>query len=119
MSLAPPSPPETPVVVKMRRCAREIFDYALAECSISRAFAKNLRFNGGQLCIGDNRYELRGLSRVAVVSIGKAGHSMAEALAQTIPAPFTGIISCPTAPSSPVAGFRYFCGGHPPPNEDS
>jgi glycerate 2-kinase len=103
----------------MRRRVREIFDHALAECSISRTFARSLRYDGGLLCVGDHHYELGGFSRVAVVAIGKAGHSMAEALAQTIPTQLTGIISCPTAASSPVAGFRYFCGGHPLPNEDS
>ena len=65
------------------------------------------------------RYELHKFARVAVVSIGKAGHSMAAALSQIIQEPLAGIVSCPVMPESPVPGFEYFRGGHPLPNEDS
>jgi len=103
----------------MRRSARDIFDYALAECNISRAFARNLAYAQGTLSAAQHRYELHAFSRMAVVSIGKAGHSMAAALFQIIPEPLTGIVSCPVRPESPVPGLEYFVGGHPLPNEDS
>ena len=32
---------------------------------------------------------------------------------------FTGIVSAPTAPVSPLPGLKYFTGGHPIPNEES
>ncbi len=103
----------------MRRIARGIFDYALAECNIARAFARNLNYSEGTLTAAGHHYDLRLFNRMAVVSIGKAGHSMAAALSQIIPEPLTGIISCPVRPESPVPGFEYFFGGHPLPNEDS
>ena len=103
----------------MRQQAREIFDYTLAECSISKAFSRSLGLDGGQLQVGQNSYGLSGFSAIAVVSIGKAGHSMAEALSRVVPTALSGIVACPVAPKSPIAGFRYFYGGHPLPNEDS
>jgi len=104
---------------KMRSLAREIFEHALAECSIPRAFARNVHRDGDQLFVDDNRYDLRIFSQVAAVSIGKAGHSMAEALSNLVPFGISGIVACPTPPPSPVAGFQYFYGGHPLPNEES
>ncbi len=117
-----PSPPlssDNPVIALMRQRARDIFDHALAECSIPKAFAKSLRNENGHLYAGVSHYDLAAFARVSVISIGKAGHSMAEALAQIIPNATEGIIACPAQPASPVAGFRYFYGGHPLPNEDS
>jgi hydroxypyruvate reductase len=103
----------------MRKHAREIFDYALAECSIPRAFARYVSFSDSILNIADRTYDVSDYSSVVVVSLGKAGHSMAHALADLAPVPFTGVVSCPVPTSAPVAGLRYFCGGHPMPNEDS
>ena len=65
---------------QMREQALAIFEYALAECDIARAFARNVQCNDGFLRLGDESYDLSRFSRLAVVSIGKAGHSMAEAL---------------------------------------
>ncbi len=113
------TPPHAAVVSEMRAAARSIFDHALAECSITRAFAREVHWSDGVLRVGGEAYELARFSQLAVVSIGKAGHSMAEALAQIVPVKFAGIVSCPTAPASPVEAMRYFTGGHPMPNEDS
>ena len=103
----------------MRRLTREIFDYALAECDIRNAFSNSIRFSEGTLEVGGYGYDLGGFERIAVLSIGKAGHGMAAALSQLVPVEITGIIACSVPPKSPVAGFRYFYGGHPLPNEDS
>ena len=103
----------------MRRQALAIFEHALAECSISRAFGRCIRLSDGKLEIGECHYDLHDFSQVAVVSIGKAGHTMASALSPMLTTNISGIIACPDAPKSPIAGFRYFYGGHPLPNEDS
>ena len=119
---ASPNPLQSPadsVAVEMRRRAREIFDYALAECNIARAFARNIRHDNGRLMVGDHDYDLNSFAHVAVVSIGKAGHTMAAALRDILPSEVSGIVACTTKPSSPVAGLQYFYGGHPLPNEDS
>jgi glycerate 2-kinase len=115
----PPHSPEGPAALNIRSCARAVFDYALAECSISRAFARNLRYGGGQLVIGDKPDDLSDHTKLAIVSIGKAGHSMAAALRDIVPSELEGIVACPARPQSPVAGLQYFYGGHPLPNDDS
>jgi glycerate 2-kinase len=111
--------PENPLFPVMRQWVRDIFDHALSECSIPRAFAKTVRYSDGLFHAGTNRYDLAAFSGVVVTSIGKAGHSMVEALSRIIPCQIRGIVACPDEPSSPVRGFRYFYGGHPLPNEDS
>jgi len=116
------SPLEPGVVsqaAEMRSKARAVFDHALAECSIARAFAHNVRFAAGTLDIGGQAYELGRFSRVVAVSIGKAGHSLAAALAEVVPAKLEGVVSCPALPAAPVSGLHYFAGGHPMPNENS
>lgn len=114
-----PTPASAELTTEMRRNARDIFDFALAECDITRAFAGNVEYSRGKLGVAKTEYELHRFSQVAVVSIGKAGHSMAEALSQVVGEPLTGIVSCPTKPPVPVKGLEYFRGGHPLPNEDS
>ncbi len=104
---------------EMRRRALAMFEHALAECSIPKAFARNLRFDRGQLQAPAHEYKLDTFSQLAVVSVGKAGHEMAQALSHIVPIGLTGIVACPAKPASPLAGFQYFYGGHPLPNEDS
>lgn len=119
MTTSPTMPPDPKTVAEMRSAARTIFDRALAECSIARAFSRQVHFGNGILHLAGEDYELTRYSGIAVVSIGKAGHSMAEAFAHAVPSRLEGIVSCPVMPAQPVAGLRYFVGGHPMPNEDS
>jgi glycerate 2-kinase len=117
---SPPFDPTTEVLAReMRQCAREIFEHALSECSIPQAFSKQVLYERGELRLGNDVYELGSFSRTLVISIGKAGHSMAEALVHTIGTGLMGIIACPNAPPAQLFGFRYFIGGHPLPNEES
>ncbi len=103
----------------MRERVREIFAYALSECSIPRAFSKQVLYERGDLRLGNDVYALGSFARTLVVSIGKAGHTMAEALVDTVGTGLMGVVACPNAPSAQLFGFRYFLGGHPLPNEDS
>ena len=103
----------------MRAQARAIFDHALSECSIPRAFSRHIQYDGGALRLDDAIYDLASFARILVISIGKAGHTMAEALAGIVRAGLTGIVAAPDPPDHPVHGFRYFCGGHPLPNQES
>src|ERR1017187_6230410 len=114
---APLDSSENSAVLAMRGLARGIFDHALAKCSIPAAFARNVRYEGAQLYIGEERYDLNSFARVSVISIGKAGHSMAEALSTIVPIGIRGIVACPTPPQTQVVGFQYFYVGHPLPNE--
>ena len=114
-----PSDNSRPLYGEMRQRAREMFDHALAECSIPTAMQRHVELRGSRLRIGDDSYDLSGFSAINVVSIGKAGHSLAKALADIAGEEMHGIISCPDPPATPVSGFRYFSGGHPLPNRDS
>jgi len=104
---------------EMRERIRQIFDFALSECSIPRAFSKKLQCENGYLRVGDAMYDLSGFTRALVISIGKAGHTMAEAFANIVGTGLSGFVACPDLPAAQLFGFRYFAGGHPLPNEDS
>ena len=105
---------------QMRDTARAIFRYALAEASISEAFARHVHCERGVLRVCEDLYDLQAYSRVLVISIGKAGHTMAEALAQHVgESSLEGIVATSVDPPAQVRGFRYFRGGHPTPNAES
>ncbi|MGA8622280.1 MAG: DUF4147 domain-containing protein [Candidatus Sulfotelmatobacter sp.] len=108
----------------MREAAREIFRQAMSEASIAKAFGRHVHCERGVLRVGEDLYELQSYSRVLVVSIGKAGETMVEALAQQVGASFLetsleGIVASSLEPSAQLRGFRYFHGGHPTPNAES
>ncbi|PYX60847.1 MAG: hydroxypyruvate reductase [Acidobacteria bacterium] len=104
----------------MRETAMGIFRYALAEASIAKAFARQLRSERGALRICEDLYDLQSYSSVRVISIGKAGHTMVEALAELVGvSALEGIVASSLEPASQVRGFRYFRGGHPVPNGES
>jgi hydroxypyruvate reductase len=99
------------------------------------------------LRIGDDLHPLDSYSRVFVVSIGKAAHTMADALQAQIGGSLEGIVVSPEgngsstdlssinsaainsaaidhastnqASTNQVRGFRYFFAGHPTPNAES
>ena len=106
--------------VQMRDTARKIFLHALAEASIASGFARHVHCERGVLRICEDLYDLQAYSRVVAISIGKAGHTMVEALAQQMgESALEGIVASSVAPSSQVRSFRYFRGGHPTPNAES
>ena len=103
----------------MRSTARDIFLHALAESSIEKAFERNVEYGHGVLRIGQDLHDLGKYSRVRVVSLGKAAHAMAAALASKVGSGLEGIVACVADPPAQVPGFRYFRGGHPTPNAES
>jgi hydroxypyruvate reductase len=104
---------------QMRQTARAIFQHALAEASIAKGFARHVHCERGILRICDDLYDLRSYSRVLVVALGKAGHTMVEALSHQVGASPEGIVASSVQPATQVHGFRYFRGGHPTPNAES
>ncbi len=105
---------------QMRNTARDIFRYALDEASIPKAFARHVHCERGVLRLCEDLYDLQAYSRVLVISIGKAGHTMAEALAQQVGgSSLEGIVASSLEPDTQLRGFRYFHGGHPTPNAES
>src|SRR6202040_3091291 len=103
----------------MKEIARHIFDHAMRESSISRAFSRHAHCERGVLRICDDLYDLNSYSRCFVISLGKAAHSMLAALHEQTGERFEGIVASSVAPEFHVRGFRYFHGGHPLPNEES
>lgn len=104
---------------KMREAARSIFRKALAEASIAKGFARNVNCERGILRVREDLYDLHSYSRVLVISLGKAGHTMVEALAGEVGQSIEGIVASSVTPASQLRGFRYFLGGHPTPNAES
>ncbi len=104
---------------EMRDRAREIFRSALARASIRSGFARHLHCERGLLRVCEDLYDLHSYSRVQVISIGKAGHTMVEALAAQVGDSLEGIVASSVEPETQLRGFRYFRGGHPTPNAES
>ena len=105
---------------QMRDAARDIFRHALAEASIAKAFARHVHCERGVLRVCEDLYHLDSYSRVLVISLGKAGHTMVEALTQQVgESSLEGIVASSVEPAAQVRGFRYFRGGHPTPNAES
>ena len=105
--------------VQMRDTARKIFLHALAEASIASGFARHVHCERGILRVCDDLYDLHSYSRVLVISLGKAGHTMVEALALQAGESLEGIVASSVSPGEQLRGFRYFRGGHPTPNAES
>jgi hydroxypyruvate reductase len=103
----------------MKQIARHIFDHALRESSIPQAFARQLHCERGVLRICDDLYDMNAYSRVFVVAIGKAAHTMLVALHEIAGTRFEGIVASSVEPEFQIRGFRYFHGGHPLPNAES
>jgi glycerate 2-kinase len=104
---------------EMRDKARSIFLRTLEQASISKGFQRHVNCERGILRVCEDLYDLQSYSRVLVISLGKAGHTMVESLSATVGASLEGIVASSVQPSSQVPGFRYFHGGHPTPNAES
>jgi glycerate 2-kinase len=107
--------------------ARDIFESALRECDIARAFDRHLHFEGRTLVrhpsprLPEVSQPLERFKNLYVISFGKAGLTMMEALLERLPpkAHVHGVCSAPQIPKKRNWRIRYFAGGHPLPNEDS
>ncbi|MBV8049564.1 MAG: DUF4147 domain-containing protein [Acidobacteriaceae bacterium] len=106
-------------ITQMKSVARTVFAHALAESSIARSFGRQVHCERGVLRIRDDLYDLSSYQRIFVVAIGKAAHTMAQALQTQAGDRFEGIIATCLDPGPQLRGFRYFRGGHPTPNQES
>ncbi|MGP8260190.1 MAG: glycerate kinase [Acidobacteriaceae bacterium] len=112
----------------LKEIARRIFEQALAECSIERAFDRKLRVvdyaAGMRLLVeGNDAIAFDRLRRVRIVAAGKAAAAMLDALLARLRLPNTcdlqGVLIAAERPANLPATIQYFCGGHPLPNESS
>jgi glycerate 2-kinase len=107
------------LALDMRVTARHLFEYALAEASIDRAFQRHVDCDKGVLRVCEDLYNLDSYNRVLVIAIGKAAHAMVNSLEMQAGNRFQGIVASSIDPISQIRGFRYFRGGHPMPTQES
>jgi hydroxypyruvate reductase len=107
------------LALDMRVTARHLFEHALGEASIDRAFQRHVDCDRGVLRICEDLHDLDSYNRVLVISIGKAAQAMVNSLEMQAGNRFEGIVAAAVDPVSQVRGFRYFRGGHPLPNQES
>src|SRR6266850_6028307 len=89
---------------QMRDTAREIFTSALKNASIDNAFARHVSCDHGVLLVCEDLHDLDSYSRVLVISIGKAAHTMVAALEGQVGGRLEGIIASSIQPASQVRG---------------
>ena len=107
--------------------ATSIFNHALKACNIPNAFDRHLHFEGKTLVRQPSPLlkaiptSLEQYKRVIVISLGKAGLTMLNALLDRLPPRmlYRGVCSAPELPKKHSWRIRYFAGGHPLPNEGS
>jgi hydroxypyruvate reductase len=112
---------------ELHRQALTIFQEALNNCSIETAFDRRLRFRGQVLerllpgGSGPHQIDLAAYKRIFILAIGKAAGPMLETLLKRLPRRkgVRGICCSNQLPRSRNWRIRYFCGGHPLPNEES
>ena len=107
------------IVTQMRDVARQVFLDTLSQSSVQAAFARHVAYERGILRVADDLYNLDSFTRLLVVAVGKAAHTMAEALVMQLGTRAAGFVVSPVSPPERLAQFVYFHGGHPVPNEDS
>jgi len=104
-----------------KQLAREVFLRTLGSINIPAVVTQKVELGPGRVVLPGGTVDIPAGARFLIVAIGKAAHAMAAGLVALFP-PGTrlrGIISAPTPPAQPLAGFEYFVGGHPTPNQDS
>ncbi len=101
--------------------ARQIFLRTLQALGVADSVSRCVICTDRVLHCGDAKYDLRGVSDLRVIAVGKAAHAMLDGLIAVLPADsnITGIVSAPSAPKKHQPGLRYFAGGHPTPNNQS
>jgi glycerate 2-kinase len=112
--------------VGLHSMARAIFQQALVDCGIERAFTAKVKAlsNGGHgLLIGDYAFDFARAKVIRIVAIGKAGRAMFDAILPRLPisshCDLAGVLIAPDPPAMMPPGFRSFAGGHPFPNAAS
>ncbi|MBA3913272.1 MAG: DUF4147 domain-containing protein [Acidobacteriales bacterium] len=98
---------------------RDIFLRALEQETVERAMqryvtrvADGLQIEGEVLPLSEER-------KLKVIALGKAGHTMAAALAGYLSSEWEGVVASPVDVEAKVDGLQYFRGGHPMPNQAS
>ncbi len=104
-----------------KQIAREAFHTTLSSIDICATVRRKLQLERSRLVLSSGCIDLRGISRIIFIAIGKAAHAMAQGVISLFPegTSVEGVVAAPTPPAAPVRGLQYFVGGHPLPNGDS
>ena len=109
----------------LKEIARDIFEHALADCSIDRSLDRVFRIAADA---GSTRLILDGheimaldrLKRVRIISVGKAASAMLTSLLPRLLLPSScdlrGVLIASERPQALPTPIQYFRGGHPVPN---
>jgi glycerate 2-kinase len=106
----------------VREDALDIFLYALRASRVEAAMERRVLFADGALQIDGHRYVLDRYVRLVLISIGKAGETMAAAFLRQAGSDaerFEGVVVGPVGTVALSSRLRVYCGGHPSPNEAS
>ena len=106
---------------RQRNIARDIFLGALDASTVAVAVARSVQCDGSILALADRTYDLTRHSEACIVSIGKAGATLFDAIDALLPPTLKrrAIVSAPAPPERMSANVLYFPGGHPEPNAAS
>jgi hydroxypyruvate reductase len=104
----------------LKRCARDIFNYALQAVHPARLIRKKVSLEGTMLRVGKRRYDLDRYDRILVVGIGKASAPMAQALEKVLRKRITkGLVVVKYGHALPLKRIRVLEAGHPFPDRMS
>jgi glycerate 2-kinase len=115
-------------VDNLKELAHSIFEQALADCSIERAFDRTVctavDAEGARLILGGEvAIALDHLKCIRIVSVGKASAAMLTSLLSRLRLPpscdLQGVLIARERPHDLPAAIQFFAGGHPVPNRAS
>lgn len=122
------SDPHTLHSPDLKQLALEIFNSALEECSIERAFDRRVQFIAGSqspaiVSDGNTSIELGPMRHVRIVAAGKAAAPMLASLLRRLSLPSScdllGVLIAPSSPLDLPKSIQFFAGGHPLPDNTS
>jgi len=100
-----------------REAAREIIDAAIDAVRPEECIRRVFRLEGEVLCVGDARFDLRGVKRIYVVGFGKASAGMARAVEEILGARVAkGVVITAEGYRIPTERIRVHEAGHPLPD---
>ena len=111
----------TDAAEQQRNTARAIFLRALDASTVAAAVSRSVQCDNNLLTVAGRTYDLTRHSEACIVSIGKAGATLFDAIDALLPPTLKrhAIVSAPAPPQRSSADVRYFPGGHPEPNAAS
>lgn len=101
----------------LKRPARDMFDAALLAVDAESAVRAAVRIENERLFVLEKSFDLRRVSKIYSIAVGKAAVGMASALSEILKESLSGaVVSAPTSSIVLPAVWQKFVGGHPVPN---